>query len=175
MAGSERLLGIDLGERRIGIAVADPVTGSVAPLTTIRRSHKVSDDAVTVARLAAEQRIGVVVVGLPLDMNGTEGPQATRTREWAMAVQAAVDLPMRFRDERLSSVRAEQRMGRTGRGASGGPPSAAKMEAYRARIDREAAALILQDELDAVAREAAAEQTAEGPAGTADATEGRNA
>jgi putative Holliday junction resolvase len=150
-APRERLLGIDLGERRIGVAVADSATGTVIPLTTIRRSRKVSDDAAVVARFAAEQRIGAVVVGLPLDMNGTEGPQALKTREWALAVQAATALPLRFRDERLTSVRAEQRLGRTGRGASGGPPSGPKLEAYRARIDREAAALILQDELDALA------------------------
>ncbi len=150
-APTERLLGIDLGERRIGVAVADAATGTVTPLTTIRRSRKVSDDAAVIARFAAEQRIGAVVVGLPLDMNGTEGSQALKTREWAMAVQATTALPLRFRDERLTSLRAEQRLGRTGRGASGGPPSGPKLEAYRARIDREAAALILQDELDALA------------------------
>jgi RNase H-fold protein (predicted Holliday junction resolvase) len=60
-------------------------------------------------------------------------------------------LPLRFRNEHLSSVRAEQRIGNPARGKSGGPPSAAQRDAYRARIDREAAALILQDELDAMA------------------------
>jgi RNase H-fold protein (predicted Holliday junction resolvase) len=86
-------------------------------------------------------------------MDGTEGLQAARTREWALAIEAATALPLRFRDERLTSVRAEQRMGSAGRGASGGPPSPARREAYRARIDREAAALILQDEIDALAGE----------------------
>jgi putative transcription antitermination factor YqgF len=86
---------------------------------------------------------------LPLDMNGDEGIQASRTRDWAVAVAEATGLPLRFRDERLSSVRAESRVGLPARGRSGGPPTAAQRDAHRARIDREAAALILQDELDA--------------------------
>ena len=159
---ADRLLGLDLGERRIGVAVADLRTGSVAPLTTIRRARRIDDDAIVVGRLALEQRCGVLVVGLPLDMDGTEGPQATKTRDWAVAIEAATGLPLRLRDERLTSVRAEQRMGSAGRGASGGPPSAARLEAYRARIDREAAALILQDEIDAMAADAAASQPNDG-------------
>jgi len=157
----ERLLGIDLGDRRIGVAVADLRSGAVTPLTTFRRARRVADDAVVVARLAAEQRTGLVVVGLPLDMDGTEGLQAGKTRDWATAIEAATSLPIRYRDERLSSVRAEERLGSAGRGASGGPPSAARREAYRARIDREAAAVILQDEIDAMARGAA--HTTPGP------------
>lgn len=145
-----RLLGIDLGDSRIGIAVGDLATGSVEPLTTVRRSRRVADDAAVIRRLADEQRIEGLVVGLPLEMSGSEGPQATRTREWAAAIEVSTALPVRFRDERLTSVRAEERLGGAGRGASGGPPSAARREAYRARIDREAAALILQDEIDAV-------------------------
>jgi putative holliday junction resolvase len=165
MAGvgsTDRLLGLDVGERRIGVAVADLETGSVAPLTTIRRARRIEDDAILVARLASEQRCGVLVVGLPLGINGSEGTQATKTRDWAMAIETATGLPLRFRDERLTSVRAEQRMGSAGRGASGGPPSAARLEAYRARIDREAAALILQDEIDAMAADARASQSNEG-------------
>jgi len=86
-------------------------------------------------------------------MDGGEGLQATRTREWAEAVGEATGLTLRFRDERLTSERAERRIGPPGRGRSGGPPSAAQRDAYRARVDREAAALILQDEMDAMAGE----------------------
>jgi RNase H-fold protein (predicted Holliday junction resolvase) len=82
-------------------------------------------------------------------MDGSEGHQAARTREWAEAVSAASGLSLRFRDERLTSERAENRVGNPPRGRSGGPPGAAQREAYRARVDREAAALILQDDLDA--------------------------
>jgi RNase H-fold protein (predicted Holliday junction resolvase) len=82
-------------------------------------------------------------------MDGSEGLQATKTREWAQAIELATGLLVRYRDERLTSERAERRIGGAARGRSGGPPSAAQRDAYRARVDREAAALILQDEFDA--------------------------
>jgi len=145
---AQRFLGIDLGERRIGVAIGDPLTRIASPLTTISRAKTVAADAVVVARLAAEQRASVLVVGLPLDMDGGESAQASRTREWAEAIATATGLPLRFRDERLTSERAERRIGGAARGRSGGPPSAAQRDAYRARVDREAAALILQDEFD---------------------------
>jgi len=145
---ARRFLGIDLGERRIGIAVGDPATRVASPLTTISRARTVAADAVVISRLAAEQRASELVVGLPLDMDGGEGSQATRTREWAEAAAVATGLPLRYRDERLTSERAERRIGGVARGRSGGPPSAAQRDAYRARVDREAAALILQDEFD---------------------------
>ncbi len=146
-----RVLGIDLGERRIGVAVGEVETHSAVPLATLSRARTVDEDARTVARLAAEQRADGLLVGLPLNADGSEGLQAARTREWSVAVAAATGLPLRFRDERLTSVRAEQRIGGPARGRSGGPPSGAQRDARRARIDREAATLILQDDLDATA------------------------
>jgi putative Holliday junction resolvase len=143
-----RVLGIDLGERRIGVALGDLDARTAAPLTTLSRARTVAEDALVISRLATEQRATGLVVGLPLDMNGGEGLQATRTREWAVAVAGATGLALRFRDERLSSERAEHRVGLPARGRSGGPPTAAQRDAHRARIDREAAAVILQDELD---------------------------
>ncbi|MGD0017671.1 MAG: Holliday junction resolvase RuvX [Candidatus Limnocylindrales bacterium] len=150
-AGPGRVLGIDLGERRIGVALGVVETHAATPLATLNRARTVNEDARVVARLAAEQRADGLVVGLPLNADGSEGPQAASTREWAVAIAGATGLPLRFRDERLTSVRAEQRIGGPARGKSGGPPSAAQRDAHRARIDREAAALILQDELDATA------------------------
>jgi putative holliday junction resolvase len=144
-----RVLGIDLGDRRIGVALGDLESHSAAPLITLSRARSVGEDARVVARLAAEHRAEGLVVGMPLNADGSEGPQAVKTREWAVAVAAATGLGLRFRDETLSSVRAEQRIGGPSRGKSGGPPSPAQRDAYRARIDREAAALILQDDLDA--------------------------
>jgi putative Holliday junction resolvase len=145
-----RILGIDLGERRIGVAVGDAETRIAMPLITLGRARSIAEDALVISRLASEQRAGCLVVGLPIDMDGGEGLQAARTREWAAAVADATGLPVRFRDERLSSERAERRVGMPARGRSGGPPTAAQRDAHRARIDREAAALILQDELDAM-------------------------
>jgi putative holliday junction resolvase len=155
MNGPRRVLGIDLGERRIGIAIGDLDARTALPLRTIGRGKRVSDDVAVLTRLAVEQDAGALVVGLPLDMDGSEGLQATKTREWASIVAAETGLPLRFRDERLTSVRAEQRIGGAARGRSGGPPSPAQRDAYRARVDREAAALILQDDLDAMTNEAA--------------------
>ena len=144
-----RLLGIDLGTRRIGLAIADTTTGEVRPLATLRRTMSVDRDAERVARLIEEQRIDELIVGLPLNMDGSEGGQAGHTRAWGTALAALVTVPLGWRDERLTSEIAEVRMGVVRRGRSGGAPSPAARTAHRARIDREAAANILQAELDA--------------------------
>jgi putative Holliday junction resolvase len=143
-----RLLGIDLGERRIGLAIADP-GGPAMALSTIRRGPTIAADAAAILRVIGEQAITELVVGLPLHASGDEGSQAQLTRAWVDAVQPLVGLPVAYRDERLTSHIAEQRLGPMKRGRSGGPPSRTQREAYRARVDREAAAIILQDELDA--------------------------
>jgi putative Holliday junction resolvase len=142
-----RVLGVDLGERRIGIAVAD-LDGRARPHVTLRRGRSVSDDVDAIGRLCAELAVVEIVVGLPLDVSGDEGEQATRTRAWTEAVAPLLELPITFRDERLTSHLAEQRLGPPPRGRSGGPPTPTQRERYRARVDREAAAIILQDELD---------------------------
>ena len=147
MVALTRLLGVDLGEQRIGLAIADSLSGSVRPLATIRRSDP-ARDVQTLTRICEEQRIDELVVGLPLNMDGSEGPQATATRDWATQVEAALNRPIVWRDERLTSVAAESRLGRAPRGPSGGPPSAKARNARRARVDREAAAAIVQAELD---------------------------
>lgn len=147
-AGTGRVLGIDLGERRIGIAVGDPGTGTASPFATIGRSKTIDADAAAIVRIASEQGASGLVVGLPLDMDGTEGAQAARTREWAAELARKSGLPVALHDERLTSERAERRIGGPPRGRNGGPPTAAQRDAHRARIDREAAALILQDAFD---------------------------
>jgi putative Holliday junction resolvase len=146
-----RILGIDLGERRIGVAVAD-VDGAAVPLTTLRRGRDPAIDAAALARLAGEQDAHELVVGLPLEASGAEGNQARVTRAWVEAVSAIVPLPVTLRDERLSTHVAETRIGPPKRGRSGGPPSRTQRATDRARVDREAAAIILQDELDARSR-----------------------
>jgi putative holliday junction resolvase len=143
-----RLLALDVGERRIGVAIADTESGSVKALATIRRADA-ARDAATLTRLATEQGATELVLGLPLNTDGSEGEQARRTREWAASIAATVALPICWRDERHTSERAESIAGRQGRGRAGGPPSSAARNAYRARIDRLAAAGIAQAELDA--------------------------
>ena len=143
-----RILGLDVGEKRIGIAVAD-LDGIATPLTTLRRAATPADDAAAIGRLLAEQDATEIVVGLPLEAAGQEGTQARLTRAWADAVQPLLRATLSWRDERLTSHMAEGRLGPMKRGRSGGPPSRTQRDAYRARVDREAAAIILQDELDA--------------------------
>lgn len=143
-----RLLGVDLGSRRIGVALADTRTGSVRALVTLRRQDADHEGAV-LGRLVAEHGVTELIVGLPLHMSGDEGGQAAETKHWAEAMAARLGLPLSLRDERLSSVAAEERMPRLRRGTSGAPPGTRRRDAHRARIDREAAAGILQAELDA--------------------------
>jgi putative pre-16S rRNA nuclease len=147
-----RIIGLDLGARRIGVAVADD-DGAAVPLLTLRRSRDIAADAAALRRLAEEHDARELVVGLPLEASGVEGAQARLTHAWVEAVAPLVRLPITFRDERLSSHVAETRLGGMKRGRSGGPPSAVQRGAHRARVDREAAAIILQDELDARSRE----------------------
>lgn len=150
-ATAGRILGIDLGDRRIGLAVADRDGFAARPLATIHRaaSKAPEDDAATLARFVAEQGIAELVVGLPLEASGAHGPMAIAATAWAGAVADCLRLPMVLRDERLSSHLAESRLGPMPRGRSGGAPSRTQRDRYREKVDREAAAIILQDELDA--------------------------
>ena len=149
--GPGRILGIDLGERRIGLAVADADGFAARPLATVRRaaSLEAADDARTLARFVAEQSVAEVVVGLPLEASGAYGPMAEAATTWATDLGNRLGLPVTLRDERLTSHLAESRLGPMPRGRSGGAPSKTQRDRYRERVDREAAAIILQDELDA--------------------------
>ena len=146
-----RALGIDLGERRIGIAIADGPGAGARPLTTVRRGRHVDLDADALLALIEAHEITELVVGLPIDAAGHEGPQAALTRTWVDDIRARLSdhVTITLHDERLSSHVAETRLGPMKRGRSGGPPSRHQRDEYRARVDREAAAVILQDALDA--------------------------
>jgi putative Holliday junction resolvase len=143
-----RILGADLGERRIGLAVADRDGGLATALVTIRRSTT-AQEAAAITRIAIEQDADALVVGVPLHAAGAAGTQAEITRDWAPALEPLVGLTITLRYERLTSHLAEERVGPMKRGRSGGPPSRTQRDAHRGRVDREAAAIILQDELDA--------------------------
>lgn len=151
-----RLLGIDLGERRIGLATGDEIGGVARPHSTLQRGRDIASDAAAIRAVTMAESIDELIVGLPLEASGDIGPQAALTRSWAVAIGPLLDLPVTYRDERLSSHLAEVRLGPMKRGRSGGPPSRTQRDAYRARVDREAAAIILQDELDARARRTSA-------------------
>jgi putative Holliday junction resolvase len=117
-------------------------------LVTLRRSTP-AQEAAAIDRIAMELEADELVVGLPLHASGAAGTQAEITRDWVAALEPLVGLTITLRDERLSSHLAEERLGPMKRGRSGGPPSKTQRDAYRGRVDREAAAIILQDELDA--------------------------
>ena len=127
-------------------------------LVTLRRSTP-AQEAAAIARIAMEQDADELVVGLPLHASGAAGTQAEITRDWVAELEPLMGLTITLRDERLSSHLAEERVGPMKRGRSGGPPSKTQRDAYRGRVDREAAAIILQDELDARAAAQAAQAT----------------
>ena len=145
-----RALGIDLGERRIGVAIADGPGAGARPLTTLRRGRHIGADSDALVALITTHEITELVVGLPIDAAGHEGPQAALTRSWVEDIRARLSdhVTITLHDERLSSHVAETRLGPMKRGRSGGPPSRHQRDEYRARVDREAAAVILQDALD---------------------------
>ena len=144
-----RILGVDLGAKRIGLAVADAGIGIARPLATVNRGASLDEDAASLGRVCREQAVVELVVGLPVEARGNEGGMAEAARAWAAAIGERLALPVTLRDERLSSFEAERRLGRMPRGRSGGAPSRAQRNAYKAKVDREAASIILQDELDA--------------------------
>jgi putative Holliday junction resolvase len=144
------MLGIDLGERRIGLALADGPDAGARPLVTLQRGRTIDADAASIGAVIDEHGIDELIVGLPLEAAGQEGAQASTTRAWVDALRDRIGerVEIRLRDERLTSHLAETRLGPMPRGRSGGPPTRRQRDTYRARVDREAAAIILQDELD---------------------------
>lgn len=132
-----RYLALDVGERRVGVALSDE-TGTIArSLTVIQRASRAEDHA-RLRDLAAAHGVETLVVGLPLDSQGQEGPQARRVRRYGQRVAAVLGLPVIFWDESGSTVRAQEAMIEAGR----------RRRARHARIDAVAAAAILQDYLD---------------------------
>ena len=101
------LAGLDLGEKTIGVAVSDLTLSVATPLLTIRRS-KFSLDAAELLAVAAARNLGGLVLGLPRNMDGTEGPRCQSTRAFARNLRGLTDLPIAFWDERLSTVAAER-------------------------------------------------------------------
>ncbi|HEY7726741.1 MAG TPA: Holliday junction resolvase RuvX [Anaeromyxobacteraceae bacterium] len=132
-----RYLGLDVGRATIGLALADDVLRTARALRTLRRGGDAVDLA-ALRRLAADYEVSRAVVGLPLNMDGTEGPSARMARGFAARVGEALGVPVELFDERLSTFEAEGRLRE--RGLHG--------RARRAAVDAEAAAVILQGWLD---------------------------
>lgn len=131
-----RLLALDVGEKRVGVALCDETQTLARPLLTLNRASK-KEDFAKIATLCREHAIEKVIVGLPKTLRGEEGPQAQRVRRYAIELQAALGLPIEFWDERYSTVEANDLMAATTRKLSG-----------KYEIDAFAAAVILQEYLD---------------------------
>jgi len=104
-----RILALDYGSRRMGVAISDPLGLTAQPLPPIPREGDRKDIAV-VGRLAAEREVTCVVVGLPLLLNGDEGPQAVRARAFGEKLAAELSLPVKMWDERLTTAQSERHL-----------------------------------------------------------------
>ncbi|EDQ04411.1 Putative pre-16S rRNA nuclease [Sulfitobacter indolifex] len=103
----QALIGLDLGEKTIGVAVSDSFQSVATPLETVRRK-KFGLDAARLAEIIAKRRIGGLVLGLPRNMDGSEGPRCQSTRAFARNFDRLTPLPITYWDERLSTVAAER-------------------------------------------------------------------
>ena len=103
----KRLLGLDLGSKTIGLAICDSGFTVASPLETLRR-RKFTQDAIDLEALIAERDVGGLVLGLPRNMDGSEGPRAQSTRQFAANLLGRSDIPIAFWDERLSTVAVER-------------------------------------------------------------------
>jgi putative Holliday junction resolvase len=133
-----RRLGIDVGSVRVGVALSDPDGVLATPLVTVARVAE-GGDLRAIADLVAEHEVVGIVVGLPRTLAGREGRAAEDARAFGAALEAVVDVPIEFADERLTTVVATQQLRQRG----------VKGRKQRAVIDQAAAVAILQGRLDA--------------------------
>ncbi len=137
LPASGRLIGLDLGTKTIGLALSDLGRGIATPMETIRRK-KFTLDAEHLLKICAEQDVGGIVLGLPLNMDGSEGPRAQSTRAFVRNLSQKTDLPVTYWDERLSTAAVTRTL-----------LEADSSRAKRADvIDKMAASFILQGFLD---------------------------
>jgi putative holliday junction resolvase len=139
LAPGQRLLGIDLGSRMIGLALTDVTLMLASPFGEIPRG-KLAINAAAISKVAIAQDVGGLVIGLPLSLDGTAGPAAQAARDWAHALSAATRLPAALADERLSSSAVNRFL-------IGEADMTRKRRAEV--VDRMAAAYMLQGALDA--------------------------
>ncbi len=141
LAREARLLGLDVGTKTVGMALSDVTRSIATPFDTIRRT-KFTADAKTIREVVEKNQVGALVIGLPINLDGSEGPRAQSTRAFARNLAAHVEIPMVFWDERFSTAAVERHL--------------IDADASRKRraevVDRMAAAYILQGALDRLRR-----------------------
>jgi len=137
----ERLLGLDLGSKTIGLAISDSGFMIASPLETIRRK-KFTSDALALKAIIDERQIGGLVLGLPKNMDGSDGPRVQSTRQFVANLLERFDIPIAFWDERLSTIAVERVL------VNEADMSRQKRSAV---VDKMAASYILQGALDLMA------------------------
>lgn len=134
-----RILGLDIGDRTIGVAVSDPLGYTAQGVTTIRRKNE-DKDIDELVKLCKEYNVETIVSGLPKNMNGTVGPQSEKVLAFCEIIKRKIDIPVKMWDERLTTVAAEKAM-----------LEADLSRAKRKKIiDKMAATYILQGYLDSL-------------------------
>nr|WP_235868173.1 Holliday junction resolvase RuvX [Paremcibacter congregatus] len=133
----QRLLGLDLGSKTIGVALSDIMCNIATPMEIIRRT-KFTKDAERLLTIISEQNVGGLVLGLPLNMDGTEGPRCQSTRQFAENMAGKIDIPVVLWDERLSTVAVTRTL----------LDADASRKRRKEVVDKMAAAYILQGALD---------------------------
>lgn len=141
-AGITRNLGLDVGDKRIGVALSDPDDILASPFTIINRSDETADIEAIIG-IINEHQIKQIIVGLPRSMDGSIGKQAVKVKDFTQKLGNFTEVPIEFRDERLSTVAAKRLMQAVN----------AKKSKEKARYDAVAAAIILQGYLDEGQRE----------------------
>ncbi|WP_321390870.1 Holliday junction resolvase RuvX [Emcibacter sp.] len=137
----QRLLGLDLGSKTIGLALSDIMLSIASPMETIKRK-KFTTDSERLLQIIREQNVGGLVLGLPMNMDGSEGPRCQSTRQFATNIQGKIDIPIVLWDERMSTMAVTRTL--------------LEADASRKRrselVDKMAAAYILQGALDHLSR-----------------------
>lgn len=137
-ASIPRFLGLDVGAKRIGIAVADELGLTAQPVMTLVRRHSLRDDLRSIARLARRFTVAGIVVGNPLHLSGAPSPRSEKTKSFAQELGAITGLPVHLWDERLTTHEAHQMLYQSGHAR----------QDHRHVVDQVAATLILQSFLD---------------------------
>ena len=134
-----RILALDLGKKRIGMAISDPLGITAQGLANLNRTRK-RDDLAALEQLAREREVGMILMGNPINMGGQEGRQSAWVREFGEALERRTGLPVKFWDERLTSVEAGRVLRSSGIG----------IEKRAAAVDRLSAVILLQSYLDSL-------------------------
>jgi len=134
---SPRILALDLGKKRIGLAISDPLGITAQGLPNLVRTNK-RTDLEALEQLAKSREVGRILIGNPLNMGGAEGRQSGWVREFGAAIESRIGIPVTYWDERLTSVEAERVLRSSG----------ISIEKRAAAVDRLSAVILLQSYLD---------------------------